>query len=418
MKIVTKQLKRGFPALAWCLCILLIACVAGCQKEAPTTDTNEPAPDTAAKVQAPAEGQPAAVEAPPAAPEPEPEPAVDPNLTVVSINGEDITEGQLGVAVESQVRRAGAQMQNLPPMFVEQFKKQMRQRVLDMLVSERLLDQQIAAANVVVTDEEVLSSMAEMGARQNPPMTVDQYKAAIEARGGTFDEAKQQYKRGLSRQKFMETQWVGKIDVNDADAQAYYEATPQEFTNEEKVQASHILVKLPAPEGDADPNLVKVAVRAKAEKLLGEVKDGGDFAEVAKANSDCPSAEKGGDLGLFGKGQMVKPFADAAFAMQPGEMSGIVETRFGYHIIKVTDRQAGSVTPFEEAKAGIVQRLTMQKKSQIAQAYLDTLKEKATIVYAEGNVPAPPAPAPMAPVVRPAPVAPVVRPAPVDANEN
>ncbi len=414
MKTVTKQLRRGFFGLASCLCILLIACGAGCQKEAaPVADANEPNSVPAADLQPATEAQPATPLTPAMpVPEPaiEPEPAPDPNLPVVTVNGDAITEGQVGGAVDAQIRRAGAQMASLPPMYLEQFKKQMRGRVVDMLVSERLLDQQIAKANIVVTDEEVLTSITEMGAKRTPPMTVDQFKAAVEAQGGTFDEAKAQYKEGLSRQKFMETQWVGKIDVNDADAQAYYDATPQEFTNEEKVQASHILVKFPKPEAGADPNLVKVAARAKATKLLGEVKDGGDFAEIAKANSDCPSSEKGGDLGLFAKAQMVPPFANAAFAMQPGETSDIVETRFGYHIIKVTDRQEGSVTPFEEAKAGITERLTMQKKSEVAQTFLEKLKAEATIVYAEGQEPQAPPARPTAPVVR--------RPAPADANDK
>jgi peptidyl-prolyl cis-trans isomerase C len=111
---------------------------------------------------------------------------------------------------------------------------------------------------------------------------------------------------------------------------------------------------------------------------------------------------------------MVPPFEEAAFAMQPGGMSGIVETRFGYHIIKVTDRQEASVTPFEEAEAGIIENLTRQKKSEIAQAFLDQLKEQATIVYAEGYGPqvAP------TPATRPAPVKVAAPPAPADANAN
>jgi len=412
MKTVIGRMSRDFSLPAWCLCVLLIACTVGCQKETPPApDANEPGAAKVAEPQAPAELPAPAPEVPPLA-TPEAAPAPDPNLAVVTINGEAITEGQLGAAVDNQMRRAGAQFRGMPPGIVEQVKNQMRQRVLDMLVSERLLDQQIEAADVVVTDEEILASIAAQGARRNPPMTVDQFKAAVEAQGGTFEEAKEQYRKGLARQKFMESQWAGKIDVNEADAQAYYDATPAEFKNEEKVRASHVLIKPATPEPGADPNITKVAARAKTEKLLQEIKDGADFAEVAKANSDCPSASKGGDLGFFPRKQMVPPFDKAAFAMQPGEMSGIVETKFGYHIIKVTDRQEAGVTPFEEAKAGIIEKLTMQKKSEIAQTFLETLKEKATIVYAEGSGLA------AAPAVRPAPVQVAAPPAPADANAN
>jgi peptidyl-prolyl cis-trans isomerase C len=334
-------------------------------------------------------------------PAPETPATPDPNVTIATVNGDAIKGGQLTPVVDYQLRQAAAQFRGAPPMVIEQFRKQIEQRALDMLISERLLDQKIEAANVTVTDEEVIAFIASQGAKRNPPMTVDQYKAAVEAQGGSFEEAKERHRKGLARQKFMEARWAGKVDVNDADAQAYYEATPAEFTNEEKVQASHILIKPAVSEADADPNLAKVAARAKATKLLQEIKDGADFAEVAKANSDCPSRERGGDLGLFGQGQMVKPFGDAAFAMQPGEMSDIVETQFGYHIIKVTDRQEAGVTPFEEAKAQIIEKLVMQKKTEIAHDYLNTLREDAKIVYTEGYGPdaAPPAPmmAPPAP---------------------
>ncbi len=419
MKTVMKRWKPGLFVLVSCLCIGLIVCTTGCQKKeaAPVADGNDPAPaqlETPAQPAQPAETAVASPDATPETaptPEPEPEPTVDPNQPVVTINGDVVTEGQLGAVVDAQLRRAGPQMANIPPMYLEQMKKQMRQRVLDMMVSERLLDQQIAKANIVVTDDDVISSITEMGAQRTPPMTIEQFKEAIEAQGGNFDEAKEQYRKGLARQKFMETQWVGKIDVNDADAQAYYDAKPAEFTQEEKVKASHILVKFPESEAGADPNLGKVAARAKITKLLGEVKDGGDFAEIAKANSDCPSSQKGGDLGFFAKGQMVPPFADAAFAMQPGDTSDIVETRFGYHIIRVTDRQEASVTPFDEAKAGIVDRLTRDKKTEVAQAFLDKIKSEATIEYAEGQAP----PAPPAP---PTAVRPAVRPAPEPADAN
>ncbi|HPC93842.1 MAG TPA: peptidyl-prolyl cis-trans isomerase [Sedimentisphaerales bacterium] len=193
----------------------------------------------------------------------------------------------------------------------------------------------------------------------------------------------------------METQWAGKIDVNDADAQAYYEGHPKEFVKPEMVRASHILI---APDPNAaDPNQAKAVAKAKAEALLTQVKSGADFAELAKANSSCPSKTQGGDLGTFGRGKMVKPFEDAAFALEPGEVSDVVETRFGYHIIKVTEHTDAQTVPLEEAKTGIIERLIAQKKNQAVQEYLQSLKDKATIVYAPGFEPPAPKPVPTAP---------------------
>ncbi|MHC4520425.1 MAG: peptidylprolyl isomerase, partial [Planctomycetota bacterium] len=220
----------------------------------------------------------------------------------------------------------------------------------------------------------------------------------------------EQYRAGLARQRLLEAQWAGKIDVNDAAAKTYYDRNTKEFESPEQVRASHILIKPQVTDPNSDPNVAKVAARAKAEKLVGEIKDGADFAELAKANPGDPgSAAKGGDLGFFPRGKMVKPFEEAAFAMQPGEVSDIVESRFGYHIIKVTERKEASVTPFEEAKAGIVAKLAGEQKAKIARAYINSLKDKATIVYAAADEPNAP---------EPAPVAPAVSATPADANAN
>jgi len=397
MKAFTERTGRGFSALGWCLSILLVVSVAGCSKEAPTApDANKPAPAEAAEVQTPSEIEAPVADAAPAEAPAIVTPAPKPNAVVVTVNSEDITESELNDAVDYHVKRAGAQMSSLPPMLLEQFKKQMRQRVLDSLVAERLLVQQIKAANIVVTAEQVLAVIEAQGAKQNPPMTVDQLKQIVEARGGSFEEITEQYKMRLAQQQLMEAQWAGKIDVNEAEVKTYYDENPKAFETPAEVQASHILIKPETADPNADPNEAKVVAKAKAEKLLAEIKGGADFAELAQANSADPgSAARGGDLGFFAAGRMVPPFNDAAFALQPGEMSDIVETQFGYHIIKVTDRKEASVTPFEEAKAGIIEELANQKKSQIAQEYIQSLKDKAAIVYAAGAEP--PAPAPVMP---------------------
>ena len=120
----------------------------------------------------------------------------------------------------------------------------------------------------------------------------------------------------------------------------------------EQVRASHILISTKPIDPNADPNQAKAQAKDKAEELLKKVKDGADFAALAKENSDCPSNAQGGDLGLFPRGQMVKPFEDAAFALKVGEISDLVETQFGYHIIKVTEHQDPNQITFREGQDG------------------------------------------------------------------
>ncbi len=387
MKRARSHKNLGLVALAGCLAILLVLGIGCAKKDSGAVDANQPAAGATNEMSTSPEPNAAAA----LMAQPEPEPAPDPNAVIVTINGEEVTQGRLDEAVDRQMQMAGAQMGNLPPQYLAQFKKQISKRILGSLVDQALLDQELKAANVVVTDEEAIASIEEKGAQQNPPITIDTLKQMVESQGGNFAEFKEQYREGLARQKFMETQWAGKIDVNDAEVQAYYEGHPTEFEEPEQVHASHILIT-PDPNA-ADPNEAKAVAKAKAEDLLKQIKGGADFAELAKANSDCPSKARGGDLGTFGRKQMVPPFEEAAFALAPGEVSDVVETRFGYHIIKVTEHQDAKTTSLEDAKEGIVAKLTRMKQQQVVEGFLQGLKDKATIVYAPGFEPAPAAPA-------------------------
>lgn len=131
-------------------------------------------------------------------------------------------------------------------------------------------------------------------------------------------------------------------DILEQRARDLYKAEPKRFENPEQVRVSHLLVA----KGEG--------AKEKAELLLSELKGGKDFAELAKEKSEDPgSAAKGGDLGTFGRGRMVKPFEDAAFSLKTGELSEVVETQFGFHILKVTEHTMASVKPFEDVKAVI-----------------------------------------------------------------
>jgi len=152
------------------------------------------------------------------------------------------------------------------------------------------------------------------------------------------------------------------VVVNEADLKTYYEQNASRFGTKEERRASHILITAPASASAADREKAK----AKAEQLLAEVKKAPNtFAEVARKNSQDPgSAEKGGDLDFVTKGAMVKPFEDAMFALKKGEISGVVETEFGYHIIHLTDIKPAVIPPFEQVRATIENDMRSQQATQ------------------------------------------------------
>lgn len=172
---------------------------------------------------------------------------------------------------------------------------------------------------------------------------------------------------------------LAKVQVSKEDARKYYDEHQNEFGSPEERQAAHILITVNAKATQAEQD----AAKEKAEKLLQQVRqDPSKFADLARKNSQDPgSASKGGDLGYFGRGMMVKPFDDAVFALKVGEISGLVKSEFGYHIIKLVAVRPARTTPFDEALSGIMSKLRQQKAgelfAELAEKFSNTVYEQS-----------------------------------------
>jgi peptidyl-prolyl cis-trans isomerase D len=166
----------------------------------------------------------------------------------------------------------------------------------------------------------------------------------------------------------------GAPKVTDAQVQAYYNAHLADYQVKDQVKARHILIAV--PEG-ADAK-TDAAAKAKAQGILDQLHHGGDFAALAKANSDDPgSKDNGGDLGFFQRGKMVPAFEQAAFALQPGQISGLVKTSFGYHIIQVEEKQTAHTKPLAEVQSTILPVIQQQEVGAAEQAYANQLTDQA-----------------------------------------
>lgn len=170
------------------------------------------------------------------------------------------------------------------------------------------------------------------------------------------------------------------VAVDDAEVKKYYEEHQPEFGTQEQRQAAHILITVSPQAPDAD----KQAAKAKAEQVLQQVKQApGKFAELAKQYSQDPgSAANGGDLGVFGRGMMVKPFEDAAFQLKPGEISGLVQSDFGFHIIKLLAIKPAKVQALNEVKGVITQKLKMQKAGD---KFTELAEKFSNVVYEQSD---------------------------------
>jgi peptidyl-prolyl cis-trans isomerase D len=203
----------------------------------------------------------------------------------------------------------------------------------------------------------------------------------------TYDQLKQYYDAHKADFQIPETAQIDYLVLNgdalaatvqpsDADAKKYYDDNVTHYKTDDQVRASHILITVAKNASDAD----RAKAKAKAEQVLAQVRAHPDqFAELAKQDSQDPgSADKGGDLGWFGRGQMVKSFEDAAFSQKPNQISDLVQSDFGYHIIKVTDTKPAQTKPFDEVKASI---LTTLKAQQAATLYAQNAEPFTNMVY-------------------------------------
>jgi len=186
---------------------------------------------------------------------------------------------------------------------------------------------------------------------------------------------KVQIKQRLAIQKLIDKQIADKIVITAVESKQYYTANPQLFKQSGEIRASHILIKLDPSADDAK----KAEALTKIKLIQQKLRNGEDFAELAKTSSEGPSSVKGGDLGFFKRGNMVKPFEDAAFALEPNEVSEIVQTRFGYHIIKVVEKKPERTIGYEEIQKRLEEHLKQKKVQEEVGLYLIELRKTAEI---------------------------------------
>jgi peptidyl-prolyl cis-trans isomerase C len=181
--------------------------------------------------------------------------------------------------------------------------------------------------------------------------------------------------------EYLKREVVQKVTVSDNEVKTYYDTHKDEFKTPEMVRARHILFPFEASATDES----KKKEYEKAVETLKKIKGGEDFAKLASELSGDPGSKpKGGDLGFVAKGRTVKPFEDALFALKPGEVSGVIETKFGYHIIKAEERKDATEESFEDAKEKIRQKITQERVKAAVTAFIDkAMKDTKAEIFPE-----------------------------------
>jgi peptidyl-prolyl cis-trans isomerase C len=284
------------------------------------------------------------------------------------VNGQPIPVSELQTAVRNVILQNGMDAEN-----TDAFMDQFGPRILDQLIDSELLYQASVKEGFKASQEDVDAAFAELSGRYQVP---EEFQAEMEKRGFTESTLQASINRQLSIQKFIQETIVPQAIVPEAAIREAYDENPQNFTTQEEVKASHILIN----SAEGDPQEKKDEALKEAQRVAALAKaDGADFAELARQHSQGPSGPSGGDLGYFTRGRMVKPFEDAAFSLKVNEVSNPVLTQFGYHIIKVTDRKEASTVSFEEVRERLDQDLTNRMISELIGRKLSQLREEAKI---------------------------------------
>jgi peptidyl-prolyl cis-trans isomerase C len=292
--------------------------------------------------------------------------AADLKKAVARVNGKEITLAELNQA--KKIIMANKPGLQIPPLLQKEFEMQ----ALNQLISSELLFQASQKLEIKDLDKQAENKLAEIKKRFPDPKDYDRelQKIGVDEKG-----LLESTRRDLSIAYFVNTKIASQINVSEEEIKKFYDQNPDKFRQEEMVRASHILIGIDNKAGVEE----KRAAREKAEKLHKELVNGADFAKLAKDNSTCPSSKQGGDLGYFGKGKMVPQFEQAAFALQPGGLSAVVETRFGYHIIKLADRKKAETISFSAARKKIEDYLRSQKTNAAIETFVGEARKNAKI---------------------------------------
>ena len=285
---------------------------------------------------------------------------------IARVNGEPIH------AIELQ-RAKKVIMSNQPNMQIPpERQKEFDLQALSQLTSAELLYQAGKKLEIKDIDQQIEAKINQGKSRFTDP---EDFKKAVQALDMTEKDLLDYTRRDLVISNFIQQNIAEKVSVSEEESKKFYEDNIDKFKQGESVRASHILIGVD-PSATADD---KKKAEEKISKLRKELAGGADFATLAKENSTCPSSQQGGDLGYFGKGQMVPPFETAAFALKKGELSDIVETQFGYHIIKVMDSKKAETVAYKDAKVRIDDYLKSQKVSTAVNDYLVEARKTAKI---------------------------------------
>jgi peptidyl-prolyl cis-trans isomerase C len=307
--------------------------------------------------------------------------AAKPDKVVARVNGTEIKRKELDAAVQAftfQMARRGRPLPSGQGAMVER-------DMLDELIGRELLRQEGSKHIPADIDKKVQEQIDEVTTQVGGE---EQLKKTLAETGITPDEYAKRVRDNIIIRGAIDSAVDKEVKITPEDVRAYYDKNPDQFKQPEMVRASHILIRC-APDATDE---VKKEKRTQIESVQALVKGGEKFADVAKKFSEDPgSAANGGDLGFFGRGQMVPEFDAAAFSLKTNEVSDIITTQFGYHVLIVTGHKPAQALPFDQVKDDLAKYLKQRKGTEITRDQVASLRKAAKVAILVPELPPTPA---------------------------
>jgi peptidyl-prolyl cis-trans isomerase C len=292
-------------------------------------------------------------------------PTQDLNPAVLEVNGEKIYAAQISMVmsnIQAQLSGQGEQPDN------QQLVSMATQRV----VEQKLLAQEAQREGIQADELRVAEMMKQLEQQSGGRAGLE---STLATRGSSIEQIEELVREMDLSRSYIATKIMPTVSVSDEELTAFYEENPETFRVPERVHARHIICAATADADEADA----AAARAKAEAARERAIAGEDFAELAREISEGPTAERGGDLGFFPHSMMEPAFADAAFALEPGQISEVVRSNYGFHVIKVEEKRPAGIAPLDEVKEQARMAMEQRKAGAAVEEKLKALSESAEV---------------------------------------
>lgn len=288
---------------------------------------------------------------------------------VARVNGRGVSRLEFDNVVRANVERYEAESGT--PLAPEQ-KAMLERRILDGLVLRTVLEGETERLGITVAEENFQMMLAQFKGQFPSEET---YESVLQQQGFSPAEFEAELRRQMAIEQLIEQEVYENVTLSEEQLRGFYEENPQFFDQPEQVAARHIILTTQGVTDEAELR----ALRTRIGELRARIAGGESFADVAREHSQDGSAARGGDLGLFSRGQMVPEFEEVAFSLEIGELSDIVETQFGYHLVEVTERRPSRVIAFQEVRGDIEDFLLEDARNAAAQEYVTRLRGEATV---------------------------------------